>query len=311
MTAALTVAALAVAAVAWRRLRLRRALFLLRQQLAWSWRAAPRRALVLDVGAGNNPHLRADVLCERFLADGAHRGGAVARDRPLVAGDAGALPFKTGAFDQIVARALIEHLRDPAAFFAEAGRVAGAGLFVAPSAAWERCYGMATHLWTIEPADGGLRFTAKPRAVLHPDVQRFFAAEVFRDAARTDEFLLDHWSALRIAYEWRGRPACEVHGAPGGPEAGFVSESPIAAPVHHRPAGIERLRTRLKQRTRRALHALLSAHRTVDWSAVLACPACRADVTVAATEVRCPACRRRYPIADGVPIMLIEAAKSE
>jgi len=141
MIAALAVAATAsaVGVLAWRRLRLRRASAVLRQQLVWSWRVAPRHALVLDVGAGNNPHLRADVLCERFLTDDLHRGGAVERDRPLVAGDAGALPFKTGSVDLLIARALIEHLRDPAAFFAEAGRVARGGLFVTRSATWERC----------------------------------------------------------------------------------------------------------------------------------------------------------------------------
>ena len=58
-----------------------------------------------DVGAGNNPHLRADVLCARFLADDLHRGGTVARDLPLVAGDATALPFKTGSVDLLIARA--------------------------------------------------------------------------------------------------------------------------------------------------------------------------------------------------------------
>jgi hypothetical protein len=51
----------AVAVVAWRR-----ACAVLRQQLAWSWRVAPRAALVLDVGAGNNPHLRAGDTASAF-----------------------------------------------------------------------------------------------------------------------------------------------------------------------------------------------------------------------------------------------------
>jgi uncharacterized protein len=226
---------------------------------------------------------------------------------PLVAGDATALPFKTGSVDLLIARALVEHLCDPAAFFAEAGRVARGGLFTAPSAIWERCYSMATHLWTIERVDGRLRFTAKPHGVLDPELQRFFTTHVFRDAARTDDFLLDHWNALRITYEWHDHPDCEVIGSPAGAAEGFVSESP-AAPARHRPAAIERLRSTLKRWTRGALHALLSAHRQIDWSAILACPACRADVTVAANEVRCVTCHRRYPIEHGVPIMLVDQA---
>jgi uncharacterized protein YbaR (Trm112 family)/SAM-dependent methyltransferase len=309
MTATLAVALALAALFAWRRLRLRRAWFVLRQQLAWSRRAAPRQRLVLDVGAGDNPHLRADVLCERFVDDDLHRSGAAARDRPLVAGDASALPFKSGSFDQIIARALIEHLRDPAAFFAEAARVAGGGLFVAPSAAWEQCCSNATHLWMIDRVDGGLRFTAKPAPTLHPDLQQFFASAVFRDAASTDDFLIEHWDALRITYEWSGRPACEVIGACGGADEGFISESTAGAPAQHRPAGIERLRRALKRWTRAGAHALLSAHRRIDLSAILACPGCRAGVTITADEVRCNECRLRYPVEEGVPMMLLERAR--
>lgn len=53
----------------WRRFRLRRALFALRNQIMWSLRHAPRDKLVLEVGSGHNPHLRSDVLCEKYLYD--------------------------------------------------------------------------------------------------------------------------------------------------------------------------------------------------------------------------------------------------
>ena len=42
---------------------------------------------------------------------------------------------------------------------------------------------------------------------------------------------------------------------------------------------------------------------------ILACPACKADVELRKEEVICTRCRRRYPIRDGIPIMLIEEAK--
>jgi len=57
------------------------------------------------------------------------------------------------------------------------------------------------------------------------------------------------------------------------------------------------------------LHALLSAHRHVDWATILACPACRADVRVGTDAVRGAGCGRRYPSEDDVPIILIEAAE--
>ena len=75
----------------WRYLRLRRALFVLWQQIAWSIRYAPRDKLVLEVGSGHNPHVRSDVLCDKYLYDDAHRPAGIAMDRPLVVGDAVAL----------------------------------------------------------------------------------------------------------------------------------------------------------------------------------------------------------------------------
>jgi uncharacterized protein YbaR (Trm112 family) len=42
---------------------------------------------------------------------------------------------------------------------------------------------------------------------------------------------------------------------------------------------------------------------------LLACPACKADVTREGDRIVCASCGRRYPIRDGVPIMLVEAAE--
>ncbi len=43
---------------------------------------------------------------------------------------------------------------------------------------------------------------------------------------------------------------------------------------------------------------------------ILACPKCRATVRLDGNFIQCenPACRLRYPIRNGIPIMLIEEA---
>ena len=44
----------------------------------------------------------------------------------------------------------------------------------------------------------------------------------------------------------------------------------------------------------------------------LCCPACKSDVFVdpaQAGRMVCKACRRRYPIREGIPVMLIEEAE--
>ena len=42
---------------------------------------------------------------------------------------------------------------------------------------------------------------------------------------------------------------------------------------------------------------------------ILACPACKTPVTLENDRLVCSQCGRRYPIRDGIPVMLIEEAE--
>jgi len=43
---------------------------------------------------------------------------------------------------------------------------------------------------------------------------------------------------------------------------------------------------------------------------ILACPACKADVELVEDKwIACTKCKKRYPIRDGIPIMLVEEAE--
>ncbi|MGE5307627.1 MAG: Trm112 family protein [Deltaproteobacteria bacterium] len=43
--------------------------------------------------------------------------------------------------------------------------------------------------------------------------------------------------------------------------------------------------------------------------AILACPACKGDVKLADGKIVCSTCGRKYPIRDGIPVMLVEEAE--
>lgn len=43
--------------------------------------------------------------------------------------------------------------------------------------------------------------------------------------------------------------------------------------------------------------------------AILACPACKAEVKLEGEKIVCAKCGRRYPIRDGIPVMLIDEAE--
>ncbi len=43
---------------------------------------------------------------------------------------------------------------------------------------------------------------------------------------------------------------------------------------------------------------------------ILACPACKTDVRLEGERLVCIQCGRRYPIRDGIPVMLVEEAET-
>ncbi len=42
---------------------------------------------------------------------------------------------------------------------------------------------------------------------------------------------------------------------------------------------------------------------------ILACPVCKADVKEEGDRIVCTGCGKRYPIKDGIPVMLINEAE--
>ncbi|MEI8350375.1 MAG: Trm112 family protein [Candidatus Omnitrophota bacterium] len=42
---------------------------------------------------------------------------------------------------------------------------------------------------------------------------------------------------------------------------------------------------------------------------ILACPLCKTDVILEGERLVCVQCKRKYPIRDGIPVMLIEEAE--
>ena len=46
-----------------------------------------------------------------------------------------------------------------------------------------------------------------------------------------------------------------------------------------------------------------------ELKAILVCPACKGDLLFEETRIICPACRKAYPIRDGIPVMLVDEAR--
>jgi hypothetical protein len=115
----------------------------------------PATGLVLEVGSGENPHPRANILVDRYISDNTERGGDIVIDRPLVIADAHQLPFRDNAFAYIICSHILEHMDDPPQFVRELERTGAAGYIGSPSEIAERLFHWSFHRWYVNLLEDG------------------------------------------------------------------------------------------------------------------------------------------------------------
>ena len=190
------------------------------------------RALVLDVGSGDKPHWRADVLLDHYVGDehGGQRSGAAAArvDRPLFDADAADMPFGDKVFDYAICSHVLEHVERPDAVIAELTRVAKAGYIEVPEAASAKIVDFPSHLWWVTLDDGVLVFTAKSSAYFDADIDRYLTASGMRQPIA--DLLDKHLDDRVIELPWTGEIACRVVGSPPADLVAAAHE----ADAHHR-----------------------------------------------------------------------------
>jgi SAM-dependent methyltransferase len=189
-------------------------------------------ALVLDVGSGDKPHWRADVLVDRYVAreHAGQRSGraAAAVARPLFDAEASALPFADGAFDYVVCSHVLEHVPDPAAVAAELARVARAGYVEVPDAASAKILDFPSHVWWCRLDGSTLVFTPKSARAFDLEIGEYIErAGIER---RLDRLLDSEFDERVIGVRWTGRLDVRVEG-PVDPAFLALAR---AADAHHR-----------------------------------------------------------------------------
>ena len=127
--------------------------------------------LVLDVGSGDKPHWRADVIVDKFPDDNRQRiSGKILIDKRkiFINADVENLPFKDKSFDFVFCSHLLEHVGDLDKAIAEITRVGKRGYLEVPSAVLEILQPFKTHLWLCNYDGKTLIFTQKEN---QPDFQ--------------------------------------------------------------------------------------------------------------------------------------------
>lgn len=267
--------------------------------------------LVLEIGSGDRPNPRSDVLVDRFVEDNTERGGNLKIDRPLVVADAHQLPFKDRAFDYVVCYHILEHMDDPARFIREITRVGKRGYIQSPSEIAEKLFHWPFHRWYVNLIAG--------RLILHPlhgddtfgDLFDYLFAYNPRFArfARSMPSLFYQWEET-IDFEIREDSPLDLHDRAtllrlARPEESWrqALRGNLASFVRDRvPAPVLNAAKRVQRRQR-------GTARSFDLFALIACPACHGDLERAGDELTCRECGRVYAIEKGLPRLLIEEAR--
>lgn len=267
-----------------------------------------RDDFVLEIGSGNNPRPRADILCDRFIEEDAERGGAIVADRPLVEADAQALPFADRAFDYVICSHVLEHVEEPARMLGELMRVAPRGYIETPSEIAEWLYGWPFHESVVNLVDGTL--VIRKKSFRSPFGRLFHVlAERDREFSR---FHVGHPDLLLVRYEWEGTIPFRILPEDAAP-LDLGDDEAIWRRVRPGP-WTRRVVPTLKNAVPRSLTAwaksLLAAKRAKPRKGlreIVVCPACRGRVTWREDAITCDSCVERYPIVAGIPRLVPRA----
>lgn len=288
-----------------------------------SWWDFPRRhripgdAVVVDLGCGHMPNMRANILADKFLVDDAERQQPLAIDeRPFIVCDALHLPFHDGSVDYIICSHLAEHVEQPEALFAELSRVARAGYIECPGRVREILHGWEFHRWYVEVRGDQLIFEEKPRKLHDPELHEWFSRR-FENDREFESFFVDNLERLGLvsAYDWVGRIKSVVHRLPGSSwqrtaarleRSGALTREELSLQLKRAP----RLAPSKNERLKRQLAKI--ARRQSDPSAaerlrtILCCPKCKGDLTDGSEGLFCGVCRVNFPVAGNVYYLVPE-----
>jgi len=261
----------------------------------------PSDALVLEVGSGDSPCPRSDVLFELTLDSFERAGGKTIVDRPLVLGNVEKLPFPDKSFGYVIAFHVLEHMARPELFLSELQRVASAGYLETPSFWSERVNPLTMHRLEVgvEPYDGRQRLVIQRKRRPDPDPE--LTTQFRRGLVPGMGFDRLHPHAWVTRYWWKDQIDYRVVNPEEIIEWPELSE--LAPSEGRDPRTI--VRRVLKS-------AALCARRStpVSLSALLRCTDCGADPLLEEHgSLKCPRCERVYPVLDGIPHMYPKAER--
>ena len=275
--------------------------FLGMDSLAWSLRRyhcpVPQNALVLEVGSGGNPYVRANILLDAYEDTRERHWAPLVADRPTVLGFVENLPFRDGAFDFVIASHVLEHSVQPEKFLTELQRVARAGYIEVPDAFMERINPYRDHRLEITVRDNCLVVRKKAGHRVDPELVELYEARAKRPI--TQILMPARPFDFHVRYYWSDRIDFNIV----NPE----TDANWKAIAGTAPPPVEDKRASFHSLLRKFIRMVASQgrrNRGIDLLPLLRCPVCHGtELKSKQAMLMCSTCCTNFLITNGIPHM--------
>lgn len=270
-----------------------------------------RSELVLEVGSGDHPLIRSDILCDRypFSSFERFRNAPLVTDRPVVAGDAIHLPFRDQSIDFIYCNDLAEHLDQPELFFEECMRVGRRGAIITPSLFAERVFGWPYHSVVFENRDGVLLIHRKTSYNWGLCGRTFH--QLWLDDRDFRRVVSRNSDIFRMIYRWNGRIRYEYASPQAPPELWWQRVDSDDRTITNRPSWVNQLKRQARSILSGVLRRLALMRPRIDLKDLVGCPLCHRPLANGSNrDLECASCTLSFPCVDGIPQLLRESGRA-
>lgn len=288
----------------------------------FSWRKLNigKKDLVLDVGCGGNPSIRADCGVDRSMKGIDERGEPLYVDRPFVTGDLTNLPFQDKSFDYIICSHVVEHADDIEAAFNEISRVGRRGYIETPNWVCESIMGWPFHKWVVDMDNNTNQLLVRKNNLYNDKLAKVFHTLQASNPSFKN-FLGNNFDLFITRYEWSDKIEYKLVVNDIGHESVIKDiKANISTPTNANSFSFSDKRTltsirRYAKIYLRWMFLFVYGKRKFRLNDLLACPICKGKlqqiVLLDKPELSCDRCDKIYPIINGVPNLLGNPAKSK